>query len=84
MAISEVQRFRIKGFPMTFERRPISSPPEAGAFASVDDGTTLRTGGHWISALWKSGEWVGLNGKPLPFEPTFWTVTILDERHGKE
>ncbi len=72
--------FQIMG--LQFVRRPVSEPPEDGAYVIADDGV----GGGWTDrqpAKFENGEWLPLRGKKLRFAPVYWSEMDGDF-HGRK
>lgn len=66
-----LRRFSIG--PLKFLRRPLSEVPPDGTLGAVDNGDAFG----WTNrsaAMFKDGEWANARGKPLSFQPTYWTI----------
>ena len=59
---------------VTFLRRPVSALPDEVLICFVDDGTSTGWRGAQSVGVFKNGEWTNGKGKPVKFEPTYWTV----------
>ena len=63
-----ISGFQIMG--LQFVRRPVSEPPEDGAYVIADDGV----GGGWTDqqpGKFENGEWLPISGKKLRFAPVY-------------
>lgn len=58
---------------LRFVRRPVSRPPNDGQICFVDGGTERGYSNGQTVAIYKGGRFTNDRGKPLRFEPTFWT-----------
>jgi len=72
-----LHKFSVIG--LHFVRRPVEEVADEGALGMVDNGHARGWTDRQM-ATFKDGRWVTPKGKPLRFEPKFWTV-LDDEAH---
>jgi len=72
------EEFRIGS--ATIVRKPVEVAPPEGTLCFVEDMTTGRRGKSG-GAIYRSGQWVNVRGKPIGWEPTHWSA--FEDRDGR-
>ena len=65
----EIYRFG----PMRIVRRPVATTPPTGVLCMVDDMGAGRRG-KLGGARYSAGDWVDIEGRPIGWTPTHWTI----------